>query len=270
MEQTLLTLNVLDIKEDQLVGRPEKEVKAFAMELLNTDMDILYPILVVYIRSKVTVLDGSKRILALKWIIENTEDQDVIDRYSTIQAIDKGKLTPAERAAYSMVTNEQRSDNVLSAYLHYAELKKKGQWDKLIKQFNLKSPSFKKLIKLDDLRNQKVYFKMYHENKVALGTLFKVANLPSERQKVCLVTLREKGKLTGNDLREVRSMQADKVLATLDLDVPEVIPVSDHVWYVYLEDGNLQPTEIMTWEDALTFKGKGVLYRLVPAAGVSK
>jgi len=260
-----MTIKVIDVPIDQfsdkeLKGRNESEIKAFA-HVLVAEGQVLYPVLAATLSGKNIILDGVKRLLACRYIVEN-ELGDKFGYFKRIPTIQMGKLTPQERATITIATNEKRSDNEIAAYLSMKRLKEKGKWDQINKLWKFNPSRFKKLAKLDNLIEQQFFFDQFEEGNVATGTLFKVAAESEPRQKLCLAKLKDNEKLTGDDVREVRQAAAETVLGGLDLDLSEVTKAQDNAKYIYVNGKNV-PSKIMSWQEAMAADEKGTLYRLV-------
>lgn len=258
--QVVERVNVFDFSDKELVGRNETETKAFA-EILLANGRVFVPVLATTLNNKPVVLDGVKRIMACRYIVDNELGQT--ENFETVPTIFEDKLDPKERAVITISANEHRSDNEIAAYLKMKELIKKKKWIEYAAMYKFNKQTFKKLSKLDDLIEQDYFFEQFKENNVAMTTLFAIAKQGAPRQKICLAKLKAGQKVTGHDLREIRSVQTNKVLAGLDLNlnVPTVERHKDLFIYV---DGKKTSPIFETVVDAVGANEKGVLYRLVP------
>lgn len=261
MTYNLIQIPVEDLNGEELVGRNEREVKMLAKNLMAVGT-VLYPIQVQSYRNSYKVIDGTKRVLACQWILENVEDESVKDKFRTIEAIQRDKMKPEERAALSIIGNEFRSDNPISAYLHMRDMKKKGKWEELQKLYKLNKSRFKRLATLENLEDQDLWFEAFEEGQVAMGTIFSVAKLSDARQKLCEDKLQAEEKLTGGDVRDIRSTAAEKVLSGLDLS-SSVPKIENSTMFVYVNGDNVSKL-YKDFTEAQGSDEKGTLCKLVP------
>lgn len=253
-------LEKFDLKN--LIGRSEREVSMFAQQALIPAGKVLDPVAVVMIRNKAEVIDGTKRVLACMWIQENIEDEAIKAQFATIPVQIFESVSVAERAIYSIVSNEHRSGNPLSAYLHMKDLIKKKKWIDYQKAYKLNPGTFKKLATLDELYKQQEFFDAFERGEVVMSTLFTVAKQDEPRQILCLAKLKENNSLTGEDVREVRQAAAEVILGGLDLDFTTPEKAVDHVKYVYMDDKFKINSTALSWTDAIAADLKGKIYRL--------
>jgi hypothetical protein len=258
----MLSLDVFDKKS--LIGRSERDVKAFAEQALIPTGQVRDPVSVVMIRNKAEVIDGTKRVLACQWIQENIENEEIKAKFTEVPVQIFESISVAERAIYSIVSNEHRSDNPLSAYFRMKDLIKKGKWKEYAKIYKLNPSTFKKLATLDNLKKfQQKFFDAFNEGQVVMSTLFAVAKLDEIRQKMCLNILKENEKLTAGDVREVKSTEADKVLSTMDFDTAGIASAAQTEGYIVLGTDD----RIMTFKEAMESKGKGRVFKLQLVGG---
>ena len=217
-------------------------------------------------------MDGAKRILACRLLVEdgNTE-------YKNIPAKIFLNLDPKDTAAWSIILNEQRSDNPIMAWMRMKELRKQKKWDEIAEEFSFNKARFNRLTRLDNLIKPKTIINAFHDGKIALGTLFQLSSLGRKHQEYCHKTLRENGKLTGNDIRAAKTARATAILAdapkiSMDLPSPqEIVKIStdlEPTQFVILmrEDGKnycVGPIEGYHEASQKHLEDGGDLYRLI-------
>ena len=266
MTQTIERVDINSFSNKELLGRNESEVKTFALQLL-AEGRIIYPIIATTLNNKLVVLDGVKRLLACRYIVENELGET--HAWETIPTIIEDKMPPKDRATITLIANEQRSDNEIAAYLSMKALKDKGKWDDVTALYRLNPGRFKALSKLDNIVKQEYFFAAFEEGRVAMGTLFQIAKLDQTRQtmvhKKAKVLFKDNKRLTGKDIREIKSTQADEVLASLDLKIPSPSMEKRKEMFVYYHGKFSQVYE--SFGEAMGADEKGTLYRLVPVGG---
>lgn len=267
MTQTVEYIDIFSFSDKELIGRNETEVKTFALQLL-AEGRVIYPVLATHLNKKLIVLDGVKRVLACRYIVEN-EVGDKFGLYKTIPTLVMEKMAPKERATLTIAANEQRSDNEIAAYLSMKALKDKNKWEDIAELYKFNPNRFKALSKLDNIIKQEFFFDAFEQGLIAMGTLFAIAKLDQTRQgmvfKKAKVLFKQKKRLTGKDIREIRSTQADAVLASLDLKISNSPAMERKEMFVYYYGKFSQAYE--SFGEAMAADEKGTLYRLVPVGG---
>lgn len=247
-----------------LVGRSEREIKDFALKLIQTGY-LINPISVIPYRNKYKVIDGVKRVLAVQYIQRHIDDQDAKDMFFAIPAIVYDEMPPGDRAAVSIIANEHRSDNPIAAYLHMKELQERGEWEELNELLN--HNRFKKLATFDELMEREFFFDQFNEGNIAITTLFKVAKLSPPRQEIAFKTLKEEEKLTGGDVREIREAQSDEVLSAMDFDLEAPTKGGNGRGKFVYVNGDEVSEVIHGFKEAMGKDYKGTLYKLIPVGG---
>jgi hypothetical protein len=264
-------------------GRSKREIESFAVDLLVAGL-VIYDIILTEVGEITYLKDGEKRVKACAWLCGLSKDEfaEIGEAYDVKQA-DFRKIPakifkdidPDNQIAWTIILNEQRSDNPIAAYMEMKRLKDSGDWDAVSKLYKLNKSRFNKLATLDDLENPEEAFQAFAEGRMAETTLFDLAKLGA-RQKMAMKVLEKTKKLTGNNIKDVRKVQAEAILATMpkmDMklpDVQEVEPVKELFAVLILTDpGDIPPHKlkgpyegfVKGQEMALAMEGK--LYRLL-------
>lgn len=263
MTQTIEQVDVFSFSDNELIGRGEKEVKTFALQLI-AEGRIIYPVLATTLNNTPVVLDGVKRVLACRYIVENDLDDD--DIWKTVPTIMMENPGPKERATLTIATNEQRSDNEIAAYLSMKELKDRGKWDEVAKLYKFNPSRFKSLSQLDNIKEQDFFFEAFERGDVARSTMFAISKLDQPRQKMVFAKAKDlfeqEKRLTAKDIREIKSTASNKVLASLDLQVASSPRMEKEDLFVYYNDGKFSQA-YGSLNKAMAADEKGVLYRLL-------
>jgi ParB-like chromosome segregation protein Spo0J len=159
------------------------------------------------------LIAGNRRILSYLKAVERARDDGTFKKTQHLQTIDAvlyHGINPENRAALSLIENEERSDNPVATWKTIQALKDQGKWDEVAEIYQLNSgrlSKFNKFAKIDQ-----VFLDAHLEGKIAKGNLESIASLNSTRQGVLKKTLTKKGKLVKNDIRDAKSTQVTKAL----------------------------------------------------------
>lgn len=272
---------VTDFNEEELVGRAPREVDQTAREILSLGL-VIYDIIVTKFNGEYHLMDGAKRILACQRITE-MENEEIVSLLGSDHEIDPKDFTtisakvfldldPADTKAWSIILNEQRSDNPIMTWLRMRDLKKQRRWEKLSELYSFNKQRFKKLERLDNLIRPKTTLKAYYGGGIALGTLFQLASLGKKHQQYCHKTLKETGKITGNDIKAAKTARATAILASapkINMDMPTVQEAATLetglTLFAIREKGVLSgPYESYHKASQIHLENGGELYRLIP------
>ncbi len=279
--------DVLDLVNSDVVftgnGRSAKEIHSFAKDLLTAGL-VIYDIILTESAGVTYLKDGEKRVKACWWLCSLSKDEfaELANQFDCKQADFQNipakifkNIDPHNSIAWTIILNEQRSDNPIAAYLEMKRLKESGNWDAIAELYKLNKQRFNKLATLDDLENPEEAFAAFAEGRMAEGTLFDLAKLGA-RQKMAMEVLEKTEKLTGNNITEVKKVRAEAILAKMpkmDMDLPDVQEVEPprELYAILIEkEGAIPPEElkgpiegfVQAQGEALAMEGK--LYRLLP------
>lgn len=279
--------DVLDLINSDVVfagnGRSAKEINSFAKDLLIAGL-VIYDIILTESGGITYLKDGEKRVKACAWLCGLSKDEfaELGNQFDCKQADFRNipakifkDVDPDDVLAWTIILNEQRSDNPIAAYLEMKKLRASGDWDSIADLYKLNKQRFNKLITLDDLENPEEAFAAFAEGRMAETTLFDLAKLGA-RQKMAMKVLEKTKKLTGNNIKDVKKVRSEAILATMpkmDMDLPDVQEVEPpkELFAVLLSQVGAIPQDelkgpfdgfIKGQEAALAMEGK--LYRLLP------
>lgn len=279
--------DVLELIDSDVVftgnGRSIREIQAFAKDLLIAGL-VIYDIILTEIGEVTYLKDGEKRVKACAWLVGLSKDEfaelGVISNakqadFQKIPAKIFKDIDPNNSIAWTLILNEQRSDNPIAAYMEMKRLKDNGNWDAISDLYKLNKQRFAKLSTLDDLENPEEAFQAFSEGRMAESTLFALAKLGA-RQEMAMQVLEKTEKLTGNNIGEVKKVNAEAILAKMpkmNMDLPDVQEVEPpkELFCVLLETKGKIPKQelkgpiegfVQAQGEALAMEGK--LYRLLP------
>lgn len=215
------TYDVKDFADDQLIGRNPREVSAMSREIAAAGL-IIQPIITTLYKSKVYLQDGAKRILGSRILADLTTGEATELGYTItpsdfkrISAKEFQDVSPDDAKAWALILNEQRSDNVIAAWLRMKKLQEAGDWDGVAEMHFLNKSRFARLETLNNLDKPDEFIEAFEDGNLALSTLFGVAKMGKPRQAYLLTVLEDKGKLTGSDLKEAKQAKATAVLSAM-------------------------------------------------------
>ena len=218
------------------------------------DFGVIYPIVLCQEPDGVTIIDGRRRIKAairLGW--------------ETIKAITYTGLSPDDTAAWALILNEQRSNNIISECLYYSQLLETKDWDTLREEYGFNKSHVQKILTLGKIERQDIFFKAHEEGNVAETTLFAIAKLGKERQDYLLEVYKNNGKVTMTDVKEAKQLKQAEAIAgmpKLTVDIPE----RKRAWEYAVYHGNEGATAILfsDFKEAYEFKNGcgGTLFKL--------
>jgi hypothetical protein len=242
--------DVTKFKPEDLVGRSPTEVMQTVRDILTVGT-VIYDIILTRWRKKEHLMDGAKRILACQKILEIGKDgiTEILGSNHELSPSDFRYLPskvfidlhPQDTKAWSIILNEQRSDNEIMAWMRMKELEEAGKWEEVAELYNFNKSRFKKLAKLNNLVTPSSVIKAYHEGKMALSTVFALAGLGAKHQGYCMKVLADKSKLTGSDIKAARSARATAILAEapkIDMSLPEpkeIHKINGHDQYIIIQ-----------------------------------
>ncbi len=279
--------DVLELIDSDVVftgnGRSAKEIQAFAKDLLIAGL-VIYDIILTEIGEVTYLKDGEKRVKACAWLCSLSKDE-----FAELGVISDAKqadfrniptkvfkdVDPHNTIAWTIILNEQRSDNPIAAFREMMKLEESGNWDKISDLYKLNKQRYAKLRTLKDLENPEEAFAAFAEGRMAETTLFDLAKLGA-RQKMAMEVLEKTERLTGNNITEVKKVRAEAILAKMpkmDMGLPDVQKVEPprELYAVLIEkEGAIPPEElkgpiegfVQARGEALAMEGK--LYRLLP------
>ena len=187
---------------------------------------VIMPLIATTYRSKLYLIDGRRRLKAARIARDRTIEDPTWAENLGIRNGDTSHLnevavrlykgiSPDNRNVWSHVLNEDRSDNPLGAYYYLSELRESKNWEEITAFVNGKSATAAKILSLDNLVDQQTIFEAYENGKVAASTMFAMAKLEAQRQNHLLDILKEKEKLTGQDIKEVKTARTAQALASI-------------------------------------------------------
>jgi len=273
------TLDVAkDFPKEQLTGRSIKEVKLFAKEVIVTGV-IIYPVICSLYKDELYVIDGVKRILASQTILQMKDDAvaDVLGDgvffdqgdFRLIRAKIFEDISPDDTEVWSIILNEQRSDNEISAWLRMKKLQKDGNWEEIAKTQKLNPQRFKKLERLNKLVEPDKIVDAFEQGKITKNTIFDLAKLGKPRQEYLHSVLDDKKKLTAADIKASKEAGAAVVLSAAmpNLGLPDVatVPKRANMFVILLKNSNLDgPHDDYHTAKQQALEHGGELYRMIP------
>jgi hypothetical protein len=280
------SFDVLELVNSDVVftgnGRSMKEITAFAVDLLRAGL-VIYDIILTEVGEVTYLKDGEKRVKACAWLSGLSKDEfaEIGETYNVGQADFRNipakifkDIDPDDVIAWTIILNEQRSDNPIAAYHEMKRLRDSGDWDKVADLYKLNRSRFSKLATLDNLEDPEAAFAAFSEGRMAETTLFDLAKLGA-RQKMAMKVLEKTKKLTGTNITEVKKVRAEAILAKMpkmNMDMPdvEVMEPPKELFAVLIEkNGDIPPLKLMgpiegfvqAQGEALAMEGK--LYKLL-------
>jgi hypothetical protein len=181
--------------------------KEFAQQLVAAGA-ILYPVIVTTWQDSEYLVDGRRRWLHARHIVEmdaseftdlgaNGDVKQADFRFITAKVF--LDINPDDQATWSIILNEERKDNLIYSWLQIKQLQQTGKWEEIVKLHKLNRARFEKFATLDKLKEQDKWVKAYADGKVTEATLLGVAKLGG-RQGFVEEILDKKGKVTGHDV----------------------------------------------------------------------
>jgi hypothetical protein len=214
----------------KLVGTPQYAESVYKVGVIE-------PIILAKYRNKVSLVAGNRRILSYLSAVERAIDDGTFDDRPWLHSIDAKiyhGLNPDDQVAISQIENEERSENIVLAYRQMKQLESEGKWEQVAEMINLNHSRERRLHKLNNI--DPVFLDAHVEEKIAKGTLLRIASLTPARQAILKQTLEKKGKLTMPDIRDAKSAQVDaavrKMPALPAMPVPQVEQEPAMVWYL--------------------------------------
>lgn len=167
------------------------------------DYGIIYPIVLTNYEGKLVLIDGGRRIKAAR-ILEIPE----------IVAQVFENVPPFDRAAWSLILNQQRSLNPIAEY-HYLSQLREEDVPRFLQVVRADHAHITKVMTLDNIQPElrQDFIKQHEDGKIAEGTLFHIAKLSEPRQAYLKTVLDEKGKLTSKDVKQAKRASTQAVLA---------------------------------------------------------
>lgn len=222
---------------------------------------VIMPIICTLYRNKVHVIDGRRRIMAVREAFHRVEEDpefleefshDNLDHIKFITVKMYKKIAPNNQAVWSIILNEQRSDNPLSFYKYIKQLQDSNHWEALAKLLRTNKSTVDKHLKLDKLIDQEKIFTAYEEGKIATSSMFDMAVLNPQQQRFLIDVLEKEGKITGTDIKQSKSARTAKELSNLPFDdLPTITNKKVKEVYLVLDiNGNIEKCQ--TYAEAST------------------
>lgn len=224
-----------------LVGTPQYADSVYKVGVIE-------PIILAKYRNKISLVAGNRRILSYLSAVERAKDDGTFDDRPWLHSIDAKiyhGLDPDNQKAISLIENEERSENIVLAFRQIKQLKEEGNWDKVAELTKINESRKRHLNRLNNV--DPAFLDAHMEERIAKGTLLKIASLTPARQAILKQTLEKKGKLTMPDIRDAKSAQVDaavrKMPALPTMPVPQVEQEPVTVWYMLASpNGDNAPT----------------------------
>lgn len=202
---------VKDMPDETFGGRVYE--KEFAQQLVAAGA-VLYPVIVTTWEGKEYLVDGRRRWLHARRIVEmdasefadlsaNSDVKQADFRFITAKVF--LDISPDDQATWSIILNEERKDNLIFSWLKVKELQKSGKWDDIVKLHKLNRSRFEKFATLDKLKEPAKWVAAYSEGRVTESTIIGVAKLGG-RQGFVEEILDKKGKVTGHDVMVAKTI----------------------------------------------------------------
>jgi hypothetical protein len=234
------------------------------------DVGVIQPVLLGKYRNKLYLIAGNRRILSYLAAVERAKDDGSFEKKLHLQTIDAviyHGISPTNQAAFSMIENEERSDNPVATFKLIQLLKEQNKWDEVTELYTLNRGRLNKFAKYGKIDTE--FLDAHLNGKIAKGNLEKIASLNSTRQAVLKQTLEKKGKLTYPDIREAKSTQVTKALKQMPslpaIPLPQVEDEPDvQIFAIMHDNGVLAPTTFESLTEALITRQDGDrIFRLV-------
>ena len=213
-----------------LIGTPQYAESVYKVGVIE-------PIILAKYRNKISLVAGNRRILSYLSAVARAKDDGTFDDrpwlHSIYAKIYHG-LNPDNQKAISLIENEERSENIVLAFRQIQQLKNEGKWEEVAEITKINRSRARHLERLKSV--DPVFLDAHIEEKIAKGTLLKIASLTPARQAILKQTLEKKGKLTLPDIRDAKSAQVAaavrKMPALPTMPVPPVEQEPVVVWYL--------------------------------------
>lgn len=244
-------------------GDPDYAESIYLIGLIN-------PISLSYEDGKYTVIAGHRRLAsAIKAYDMCVEAEEPLANERRDLSVITAKVWHAPYDSvkhYGLIENEHRSPNLIHAFLLIKKLEKEKRWAEVNTVLKLNKATENKIRTLSNLKSPDHFIRAFQGGQVTANTLFAIAKLDGQRQKFLLNVLKTKNKLTGRDIREVKTEIAHNVIqgamAKMDFDRASTVAVStEERLYALLINDKLEGP--FTLVEALPKKTNGaVLYML--------
>lgn len=262
-------MNTKDIKPRYTVMNTEDLSKLSSFEGPEPDsgflksvqaFGIIYPVILSCntINESLTIVDGRRRIKAALALDIKAVPVAIYD-----------DLPLGDSAAWSLILNEQRSENIISEFRYYTHLSNEKNWEQLQKEYGFNKAHIDKILGLSNINNFDTFVNAFECGKITESALFEVSKLGAERQTYVSNILEAKGKVTSKDISEAKKMkQAEAIASMPSLDnvlVEESKPVNGYQFALLLNDKS--ESVILYVESADAYNAKvanygSILYRL--------
>lgn len=202
--------------------------KEFAQQLVAVGA-VLYPIICTEYQGQFYLIDGRNRVLHCQKICQmSQEEMMALVKKEGVMVLDKGvkpehfrmirarvfvNIHPEDQAVWSIILNEQRSDNIIFGWQKVKELTSLGRWDEIARLYKLNPNRFKVYAHLNNLQEGEKWVAAFANGKVTEDTIIQVAKL-GKSQPEALKVLDAKGKVTSSDIRVLKSTAVNKQLAS--------------------------------------------------------
>jgi ParB-like chromosome segregation protein Spo0J len=209
MNKNIKNLSLTLLPDNNKLEGPEPDE-----ELIKSikEFGVIYPIIIAEKEGGFEVIDGRRRIKAARAL-----------EHKTIKTINYSGLSPEDEAAWALILNDQRSDNVITEFKYYSKLAESKDWDELRKEYGFNKNHVQKIMSLGKIKELELLTDAYEQGLVAETTLFEIAKLGEERQEYIVDILDNKGKITLSDVREAKQIKQKEAFASL----PELNPVKN-------------------------------------------
>ncbi|MGC9384733.1 MAG: ParB/RepB/Spo0J family partition protein [Kosmotogaceae bacterium] len=235
MNKNIKILSLTLLPENDRLEGPEPDE-----ELIKSikEFGVIYPIIITEKKGGFEVIDGRRRIKAVR-ILE----------HKTIKTINYSGLSPEDEATWALILNDQRSDNVITEFKYYSKLAESKDWNELRKEYGFNKNHVQKIMSLGKIKELDILTKAYEQGNVAETTLFEVAKLGEERQEYVMDILENKGKLALSDVREAKKIKQKEAMASLPDLTPQKSEISTQVEVFSFAVGKPESNEAKLFSD---------------------
>lgn len=183
-----------------------KPTKQF-IESLRREGGIWVPLILQRHRNGFIVKDGKRRIMAARKLGIETAPVNIYDEDAVLP---------------SVLFNEQRSSNIADLFFAVRDLVDSGIEDakEVSKKLNLPVNEVLPFIRM--VGADPLLVKAWMQAKVADGTMIEAAKRSQEEQRKILEVIEQNGKVTRNDLKEIRRESSKLAVAQLDKLSPSI------------------------------------------------
>ena len=277
-----LFIDVTSFDQADLIGRSPDEVRSFARVLIGVGY-VHTPILSATWEDKETLVEGTKRVSACRWILSLSKEEykslcymcgisaDDIrpqQEWKLIPCFRHLDVPPAEQDGISVSANEHRSDNPINAFVRVKHLEREQKWDEIADLWKFSQQKWKEIEVYGNLADWEAVTDAFNGDLIAQGSVKELAKLNKVLQEPLIEKLKEGEKVTLKEIRAQKNVDAGEALnrqPEVDFGPPDGEDVGSISDGLYFFDSGKKKTWFEQYLEASNYReGKtGKLYRCV-------